>query len=78
MRTRHGAPLLALLACTHLTPFSPRALSGQTLSLRPGWTMALSVNGIVAGHPAIVHLAVEEPLSLVGPVSAKGSTISPW
>ena len=65
MRTPWGALPFALLACTHLTPFSPRGLSGQTLSLRPGWTMALSVDGSVAGRRAIVHLAVEEPLSLV-------------
>ncbi len=57
--------LLGVAACTHLTPFSPRALSGQTLSLRPGWSMALAVDGSVAGRPAVIHLAVEEPLSRV-------------
>ncbi len=57
--------LLGGAACTHLTPFSPRALSGQTLSLRPGWSMALAVDGSVAGRSAIIHLAVEEPLSRV-------------
>ncbi len=63
------APCLGLLlgatACAHLTPFSPRALSGQTFSLRTGWSMALAVNGSVAGHPAVIHLAVEAPLSRV-------------
>jgi hypothetical protein len=57
--------LLGAAACAHLTPFSPRALSGQTFSLRPGWSMALAVDGSVAGRPAVIHLAVEEPLSRV-------------
>jgi hypothetical protein len=65
MRAPLGALLLAAAACTHLAPFSPRALSGQTLSLRPGWDMALAVDGSVLGHLAIIHLAVEEPLSRV-------------
>jgi hypothetical protein len=65
MKAFHLGALLALAACTHLTPFSPRALSGQTLLLRPGWSMALAVDGSVAGRPALVHLAVEEPLSRV-------------
>jgi hypothetical protein len=65
MRVSPLGLLLAVTACTHLTPFSPRVLSGQTLFLRPGWSMALSVDGSVAGRPAVIHLAVEEPLSRV-------------
>jgi hypothetical protein len=57
--------LLATSACSHLTPFSPRALVGQTFPLRPGWSMAASLDGSVAGRPAILRLAVEEPFSRV-------------
>ena len=57
--------LLGAVACTHLTPFSPRAIAGQTVSLRPGWSMALALDGTVGGRPAVVRLAVEEPLSRV-------------
>src|SRR5450631_2985418 len=64
--SRAWAGLLLLAAgCTHLAPFSPRALVGQTFSLRPGWSMALALDGAVAGRPAIIRLAVEEPLSRV-------------
>ncbi len=59
------APLLAAAACVHLTPFSPHALAGQSFPLRPGWSMALALDGSVAGRPAVVRLAVEEPLSRV-------------
>lgn len=65
MRVFSFGLLLGVVACTHLTPFSPRALSGQTFSLRPGWSMALAVDGSVAGRPSVIHLAVEEPLSRV-------------
>jgi hypothetical protein len=65
MRAPLAALLLGAAACTHLTPFSPRALSGQTFSLRAGWSMALAVDGSVAGHRAVIRLAVEEPLSRV-------------
>jgi hypothetical protein len=65
MRTLSTGLLLGLAACTHLTPFSPRVLAGQTFSLRPGWSLALAVDGHVAGRPAVIHLAVEEPLSRV-------------
>jgi hypothetical protein len=59
-----GLGLLAV-ACTHLTPFSPRALIGQTVPLRPGWSMTLALDGQVGGRPAVVRLAVEEPHSRV-------------
>jgi hypothetical protein len=66
MRARWlAALLLGAAACTHLTPFSPRAIAGQTFSIRPGWSMALAVDGTVGGRPALVRLAVEEPLSRV-------------
>jgi hypothetical protein len=65
MNARIGVLLLAAAGCTHLTPFSPRALAGQTFSLRPGWSMVLAVDGSVGGHPAEIRLAVEEPLSRV-------------
>lgn len=57
--------LLGAAACTHLTPFTPRALAGQTVSLRPGWSMVLAIDGAVGGRAAVVRLAVEEPLSRV-------------
>ena len=65
MRALSLGLLFSAAACTHLTPFSPHALSEQTFSLRPGWSMALAVDGSVAGHPAVIRLAVEEPLSRV-------------
>lgn len=65
MRALGVGIFLGAAACTHLTPFSPRALAGQTFSLRPGWSMALAVDGRVAGRPAVIRLAVEEPLSRV-------------
>jgi hypothetical protein len=65
MRAFAWGLLLGAVACTHLSPFSPRALNGQTFPVRPGWSMALAVDGSVAGRPAVIHLAVEEPLSRV-------------
>jgi hypothetical protein len=65
MRAAWLAVLLLLCGCMHLTPFSPRALLGQRLALRPGWSMALAVDGSVGGRPATIRLAVEEPLSRV-------------
>jgi|GEM_PF-6216484 len=62
---RRAGLLLAAAACVHLTPFTPAALSGQRFPLRPGWSLALALDGSVGGHPAVVHLAVEEPLSRV-------------
>ncbi len=65
MKALRTGLLLGAAACIHVTPFSPRALSGQSFSLRAGWSMALAVDGTVAGRPAVIHLAVEEPLSRV-------------
>jgi hypothetical protein len=66
MRALGVGLLLGAAACTHLTPFNPRALIGQTLPLRPGWSMALAVDGTVGGRPSVIRLAVVEPLSRVG------------
>jgi hypothetical protein len=65
MKLRLGAPALALLGCTHLSAPSPRAVAGLTVPIRPGWSMALAVDGSVGGRPAVVRLAVEEPFSRV-------------
>ncbi len=66
MKGLRGAGLLLVsAACVHLTPFTPRALSGQRFPLRPGWSLALALDGSVGGHKAVIHLAVEEPLSRV-------------
>jgi len=56
---------VALLGCTHVSAPSPRAVAGLTVPVRPGWSMALAVDGSVAGRPAVVRLAVEEPFSRV-------------
>ncbi len=87
MRGLSGAGLLlAAAACVHLTPFTPRALSDQRFPLRPGWSLALALDGSVGGHPAVIHLAVEEPLSRVTDgcfdaapqVVARVRTPGPW
>jgi hypothetical protein len=65
MKSRCLVLLVGVSACTHLTPFNPGALSEQTFSIRPGWSMALAMDGSVAGRPAVVRLAVEEPVSRV-------------
>lgn len=65
MRASFGGLCIALLGCSHSAPAGPRAVAGQTLPLRPGWSMALALDGTVAGRPAVVRLAVEEPFSRV-------------
>ncbi len=65
MRGLGVAACLSLAACVHVTPFSPRALVGQTFPLQTGWSLPLALDGSVAGHPATIHLAVEEPFSRV-------------
>ena len=64
-RLRGAGLLLALAACVHLTPFTPRALNGQRFPLRPGWSLVLALDGSVGDRPAVIRLAVEEPLSRV-------------
>ncbi len=65
MKGRLAGLLLAAAACVHTTPFTPRGLVGQSFPLRPGWSMALAVDGSVAGRQAVIRLAVEEPYSRV-------------
>ncbi|MGO9065104.1 MAG: hypothetical protein ACLQIH_10265 [Myxococcaceae bacterium] len=65
MRGLAAAVSVLAAACIHLTPFSPRALVGQTFPLSPGWSLPLALGGSVAGHAAVIRLAVEEPFSRV-------------